>query len=202
MGRASARIAIDYLQHGDANLQALVSDVKTQSGAEYCAILADTGVYLAHSDTQLAGQTAVEPDGAAERWGASLRVQYLNAQGTLMDEYRAPLEAGGRPLGTLVLGVARPGLWGYVLGATQHAPLVIFGPACFMALGAVLLNRMVRPVADIEQQLSRVAMSASVDSCELSEVAALGAAALGWNRVITQFYLAGPLEQLVYLKHQ
>jgi two-component system phosphate regulon sensor histidine kinase PhoR len=55
-----------------------------------------------------------------------------------------------------------------------------------MAAGAVLLNRMVRPVADIEQQLLQVATSASLESCDLREVPASGAAALGWNRVIQQ----------------
>ena len=34
--------------------------------------------------------------------------------GDLIDEYRTPLEAGGKPFGTLVYGVAQPGLWTYV----------------------------------------------------------------------------------------
>jgi len=55
-----------------------------------------------------------------------------------------------------------------------------------MAIGAVLLNRMVRPVAEIEQQLYRVATSPSAEGCELSEVSPIGAAAMGWNRVISQ----------------
>ena len=37
-----------------------------------------------------------------------------------------------------------------------------------MVAGAVLLNRMVRPVADIEQQLFQVATSPSLESCELA----------------------------------
>ena len=103
-----------------------------------------------------------------------------------MDEYRTPLEAGGKQFGTLVYGVAQPGLWTYMSSAASHAPLAILGPACCMVVGAVLLNRMVRPVADIEQQLSRVAMSASVEGCELLPVAGVGAAAMGWNRVVNQ----------------
>ena len=55
-----------------------------------------------------------------------------------------------------------------------------------MVIGAVLLNRMVRPVADIERQLSRVATSASVEGCELTPVPGIGAAAMGWNRVVNQ----------------
>ncbi len=68
--------------------------------------------------------------------------------------------------------------------APRHAPLAILGPAFCMVFGAVLLNRMVRPVADIEQQLTRLATSASVEGCELMPVAGIGAAAMGWNRVV------------------
>ena len=63
-----------------------------------------------------------------------------------------------------------------------------------MVAGAVLVNRMVRPVADIEQQLYQVATSPSVESCELREVPGVGAAAMGWNRVIQQRSSAGESE--------
>ena len=67
----------------------------------------------------------------------------------------------------------------------QFAPLAFFGPACCMVAGAVLLNRMVRPVADIEQQLFQVATSPSVESCELREVSRRRARRrMGWNRVV------------------
>jgi two-component system phosphate regulon sensor histidine kinase PhoR len=39
-------------------------------------------------------------------------------------------------------------------------------------------------VADIEGQLVQVAMSPSVEGCELREVPSTGAAAIGWNRVV------------------
>ena len=65
-----------------------------------------------------------------------------------------------------------------------------------MAIGAVLVNRLVRPVADIEQQLYQVATSPSVESCELREVQGVGAAAMGWNRVIQQRFGSGQTETL------
>src|SRR3972149_788404 len=48
LGRASSRFAIDHLKHGDAKLSGLVNEVKAQSGADYCAIIAKNGIYLAH----------------------------------------------------------------------------------------------------------------------------------------------------------
>ena len=91
----------------------------------------------------------------------------------------SPLKAGGKVFGTLRLGIAQPSVWSYVCAGLQFAPLAFLGPACCMVAGAVLLNRMVRPVADIEQQLFQVATSPSVESCELREVPSVGAAAHG-----------------------
>jgi two-component system phosphate regulon sensor histidine kinase PhoR len=186
LGRASMQIANDYRQHGDANLTALVGDVRRDSGADYCAIVSPLGQFLAHSRSELVGQSAPAHAGAAEQWGETERVQYVGPNGEPIEEYRAPLKADGKSIGTLLLGVAKPGWWRMYQSATDYAPLAIFGPACCMVIGAVMLNRMVRPVADIEEQLTRVATSPSVAGCELREVPAIGAAAMGWNRFITQ----------------
>ncbi len=184
--RASSRIALDYLRNGEANFKSLVRELMAQSGAAYCAVVSKTGIYLAHTRPGYVGQPTVEHEGNTKQWSETIRVRYVDAQGTLIDEYRTPIDASGQVAGTFVLGVAQPSLWTYVRGAAQHAPLAIIGPACCMAMGAVLLNRMVRPVADIEQQLSRVAMSPSVEGCELLPVPNIGAAAMGWNRVVSE----------------
>ena len=68
-------------------------------------------------------------------------------------------------------------MWSLVRAGAQYSPLAFLGPACCMVVGAVLISRMVRPVADIEQQLVHVAMSPSVESCELAAVDGKGAAA-------------------------
>jgi two-component system phosphate regulon sensor histidine kinase PhoR len=186
LGRASAQLALDHLQHGESNLQALTQELNSKSGAAYCAVLSKTGVYLSHSNPELVGHPAAEHEGSSEQWGDTFRLQYSDSHGVPMDEYRTTLKAGGTLIGTLVYGIAQPSLWAYVSSAARHAPLAILGPACCMVVGAVLLNRMVRPVADIEQQLSRVAMSASVEGCDLMPVTGFGAAAMGWNRVVNQ----------------
>ena len=186
LGRVSSQLTLEHVRHGASRLQSQMPDLKSQSGAAYCAVVSLAGKYLAHTDPELVGQSALEHEGSTEQWGDTLRIQYIDASGNPIDEYRVPLEAGDKVFGTLVYGVVRPGMWAYVSGAAQHAPLAILGPACCMVLGAVLINRMVRPVADIEQQLSRVATSPSVEGCELMPVAGIGAAAMGWNRVVSQ----------------
>lgn len=184
LGRGSDRLVLGYLRGREASLQPIVVDICKQSGANYCAVIAPTGEVLSHSMPELIGTSATERGGVTDRWGEVERVEFVDENGTLVHEYRTPLEAGGPTIGTLRLGIAQPSLWSLWRAGAQYSPLAFFGPACFMAVGAVLISRMVRPVADIEQQLVRVAMSPSVESCKLAAVDGGGAAARGWNRVV------------------
>jgi PAS domain-containing protein len=186
LGRACDRVTLAYLRDKNTDLQSMLAEIRAQSGASYCAIVSPTGAYLAHSSSGYNGNSVAEQGGMTERWGEVMRVKYIDENGETMHEYRAPLLAGDAALGTFRLGVAQPNLWTYARAGGQYAPLAIIGPACCMVAGAVLLNRMVRPVADIEQQLYQVATSPSVEGCELREVPSVGAAALGWNRVVQQ----------------
>ncbi len=195
LGRGSNRIVLAYLRDKDADLQPLLAELRAESGAAYCAIVSTTGEYLSHSSRGLAGTTVKERGGITDRWGDAVRIEYVEG-GMPFHEYRAPLKAGDTELGTLRLGVAQSSLWSYLRASGRVAPLALIGPACCMAAGAVMLNRLVRPVADIEQQLHEVAMSPSVESCELREVPTTGAAARGWNRVIQQRLAAAPSETL------
>jgi two-component system phosphate regulon sensor histidine kinase PhoR len=186
LGRTGDRLALAYLRDSKADLHRILADMRLQSGALYCAIVSPTGEYMAHSSSELAGQPALERGGTTDRWGEVVRVQYVDSDGMPIHEYRSPLQAGKTKLGTLRLGIAQPGVWSYIRIGSRLAPLAFLGPACCLGVGAVLLNRLVRPVAEIEHQLFQVAMSPSVDSCELREVPSVGAAAIGWNRVIQQ----------------
>lgn len=184
LGRGSDRITLAYLRNKSVDVQPLLAEIRGQSGADYCAIVSPTGDYVAHSNIELKGKGAEEVGSVTERWGEIHRVEYMNNHGVMIHEYRCPLKAGEQSIGTLRLGIARRDLWSYLRASAQFAPLAFFGPACCMIAGAVLLNRMVRPVADIEQQLHQVATSPSLESCQWREVPSVGAAAIGWNRVV------------------
>jgi two-component system phosphate regulon sensor histidine kinase PhoR len=186
VGHACNRLVLAYLRDKETNLQPLLAELRSQSAADYCAIVTAEGQYLAHSNEQYSGQHVIERGGTTDRWGEVERIQYVSEFGLPVHEYRAPLEAGGIKLGTLRIGVPQPSLWSYLRLGAQFAPLAFIGPACCIAAGAVLLNRLVRPVAEIEHQLLQVATSPSVEGCELREVPAVGAAALGWNRIVRQ----------------
>lgn len=184
LGRGSDRVVLGYLRDRAANLQPLMAEICTQSGASYCAVVAASGEFLSHSNPERIGKSAAERAGMTDRWGEVERIEFHEDDGTLVHEYRSPLEAGETKIGSLRLGVVQPSVWSLLRAGAKFSPLAFFGPACFMAVGAVLISRMVRPVADIEQQLVEVAMSPSVESCALASVAGTGAAARGWNRMV------------------
>jgi len=186
MGRASDRVVLARQRNKAAGLQSVLAQVRLECQAEYCAVVSPMGEFLAHSNRALIGKPVSEHGGTTERWGEIVRVAYVDETGLPIYEYGAPLKSDGYVFGNLRVGVPRPNIWRYLRAAMHFAPLALLGPACCMAVGAVVLNRMVRPVADIEQQLFQVATSPSLEGCELREVPNVGAAALGWNRVVQQ----------------
>ena len=186
LGRASDRFVLAYLRDKKADLQHLLADIRTQSQADYCAVVSDSGEYLGHSASGFKGKQAPEEGNITDRWGEIVEVQFECEDGVPIREYRTPVRAGTNTIGTMRLGFAKTSLLGYIAAGAHFAPLALIGPACCMVVGAVLVSRLVRPVADIEQQLHQVATSPSVESCELREVEGVGAAAMGWNRVVQQ----------------
>jgi two-component system phosphate regulon sensor histidine kinase PhoR len=196
LGRGCERVVLAYLRDKNADLTPVLKEIVTQSGASFCAIVSPTGEYLAHSTRGFAGRPVPELGEATDRWGEVVRVQYRDDNGDAIHEFRAPIKAGNRDMGTLRLGIAQPSAWTYLRASGQLAPIAFIGPACCMVAGVVLINRMVRPVADIEQQLLQVATSPSVESCELREVPTAGAAAVGWNRVVKQRLATSQSENL------
>ena len=196
LGRGSDRVVLACLRNKNADLQPLLAEILAQSKGDYCAIVSPTGAFLAHTSKDLVGKPATETGAMTERWGEIALVEYTAPNGSVVHEYRCPLKAGDMDLGTMRLGIAQRTIWSYVREGTQYLPLAFFGPACCLVAGAVLLNRLVRPVADIEQQLYQVATSPSLESCEWREVPNVGAAAIGWNRVVQQKLAGGPSESL------
>jgi signal transduction histidine kinase len=196
LGRATDRFVLAYLRNKNAELQPVLAEIRAQCGADYCAVVSDSGLYLGHSRVGLKGKPAPEEGNITDRWGETVEVQFVGENGVPIREYQTPLKTAGVTIGRMRLGFAQPSIWSYVSAGAQFAPLALIGPACCMAIGAVLMNRLVRPVADIEQQLYQVATSPSVEGCELREVQGLGAAAVGWNRVVQHRSGSGQTETL------
>ncbi|MEX2316412.1 MAG: ATP-binding protein [Pirellulales bacterium] len=196
LGQGADRIALIYLRDKEAGLQRAVMEMHGNSGAKYCAIVSPSGKYIAHSNPEKVGQSAVDRGSMSARWGEVMRVEYVGDSGVTIHEFRSPLEAGGTKLGSLRLGMSKPTIWSFLRAGAQFTPLAFIGPACCMAAGAVVLSRLARPIAEIEGQLVQVAMSPAVQSCALFEVPNLGAAAIGWNRFVQHGFKAPQTDSL------
>jgi signal transduction histidine kinase len=184
IGKASHRLILKHLDTGADALQQEVEQLQRQNALAYCAVVAPTGEFLAHSSPEQVGHAAVEPSGSVEAWGEVQRVRFVNEQGVVIVEFRTPLRAGDRLIGSLRVGVVEPTALATLLVAARYGPLAIAGPLAFMGLGAVVLRRLVRPVAGVDLQLRRVAAAPSIIDCRLEEVEVCGAASLGWNRLV------------------
>src|SRR3954468_1560105 len=130
LGRGSDKVTLAFLRNKGADLQQVILDVRSQSGSDYCAIVAPTGEYLAHSNVEQKGKSATEAGSVTERWGEIHRVEYLNEGGATIHEYRCPLKSGDQTFGVLRLGMARRDVWSFLTASAEFVPLAFFGPAC------------------------------------------------------------------------
>ena len=187
LGRASAAVVLDFLRNGEANLQSLAERFESEGSLAYCAIVSRDGRFLAHSSRELVGQVHTEPAAEHVQWGEIERIQFRDSNSQRISEYRVPLCQGDEVFGTLHMAVPEPSVWG-VLGSTvRDLPMVALGPLLCLALGAAMLQRMVRPLAEIETQLQRVAIAPSPAGVELRDVKVRSPAAAGWNRVVDEY---------------
>ena len=186
VGRAASAATIEYLQHGAANLQSLVERLAREQGLLWCAISSPEGRYLAHTVRGRVGHSLPELKGQRRSWGPIEAVRSLGGSGEAVEEFRAPLDAGGRVLGTLHVAVNRAGWWRALEVAAEHAPLTLISPFAWVVMGAIVLGRIVAPLAAVESQLRHAALASSFSEADLRPVQAATPIALGWNRLIRQ----------------
>jgi two-component system phosphate regulon sensor histidine kinase PhoR len=124
------------------------------------------------------------------QWGDVVRVRFVDSESRVLREYRTPVRVAGKPIGTLLIAVVEPGLWGIVMAVASHAPAAILGPLLLMFLGICVLQRTVRPLTEIEHQLNDLAVASSPAELELKPVKAVSAATAGWNRLAERCGLA------------
>ena len=187
LGRACDRVTLAYLRDKNTDLQSMLAEIRAQSGASYCAIVSPTGEYLAHSNSGHNGKPVAERGGLTDRWGEVMRVEYVDDNGETIHEYRSPLKAGDTQLGTLRLGIAQPSVWTYL-----RASGAICAAGYYSARRAAWWRARCCSIAwcgrwpTSNSSCFRLPVSPSVEGCELREVPVVGAASLGWNRVVQQ----------------
>ncbi len=184
LGKAAASVGIDYVRHGERNLQRLVERFALEGSLAYCAVVSPDGRALAHSQPGLVGRPMRLPAGERIQWGEVSGVRFLDDRGSAVREYRAPLAAGGHTIGSLCMAVSDTDWRSTVAATASYAPWAVLAPLVFVGLGALFLSRMVSPLAEVELQLRRAALVGSLEEVELQPVRVRGGAAWGWNRLV------------------
>src|SRR4051812_48127394 len=68
VGQASDRFSLAYLRNKNADFHPILMEICAQSHADYCAVVADSGEYLAHTHSAYKGKLAVEQGNITDRW--------------------------------------------------------------------------------------------------------------------------------------
>jgi signal transduction histidine kinase len=187
LGQVERDVTAAITSGGEDAVQTLLAGLAHQDASQYWAILGPTGVYLAHSDRNLVGQPGDVDVTPSEQWGAVVRVERAgDADGSKVWEYRTRIEKTGGLVGTLCMGVTEPGVWPIIRAAGDFAPTAVLGPLLLSLAGAVVLHRLVRPVAGIEDQLARLSTAEDTREVTLRSLPGASAAHAGWNRLVAE----------------
>jgi PAS domain S-box-containing protein len=186
LGEAASTIRAAAIRR-DEKLQDLVEHFHKKWSLAYCAVASNDGLFLAHSSPKQVGTRRIVPTGEVARWGDIQRTRYIAEDSRVLREYQSPIRHGAEPAGTLLLAVPDGGGWQPVMMAADYAPGAVLAPMAFVILGAVIMRRAVRPIAEIEGQLRELAGRQAIASSDLRPVTAADPVSLGWNRLQEAF---------------
>jgi two-component system phosphate regulon sensor histidine kinase PhoR len=187
LGQAERDVTAAISNGGENAVQTLLSGLAHEDSTQYWAILGPTGLYVAHSDRSLVGKPGDIDITPSEQWGDVVRVERASdADGSKVWEYRTRIEKAGALVGVLCMGVTEPGVWPIIRSAGDFAPTAVLGPLLLSLAGAVVLHGLVRPVAGIEDQLSRLSAAEDTRQVALRSLPGASAAHAGWNRLVAE----------------
>ena len=125
----------------------------------YLALVNPDGNFLAHSTVEQVGKRAVEVVGERQHWGEIECIECADEQGRELQEFRLPLRGGDEHFATLRMGIVQPNALSMIVSSAELLPLAVLGPLALLAVGAVVLQRIVRPLSEVDGQLRRVAVA-------------------------------------------
>ena len=168
-------------------MQKLVDRFQRERSLVICAIVSDAGLILAHNQRGRVGEQYEQPEGTPVYLGQTRGIRFPGPGGRFVRAYHEPLESRGETFGHLHMAAEETDFWTTALQAVAYAPLTLSGPTLFLVLGAMVLHRMVRPMATVESQLRAVALAPTLEDFTLLPVPATSAGAVGWNRIADKF---------------
>jgi signal transduction histidine kinase len=189
--RVSSKLEIAYLRSGLDELQRQVQQIKEDHKLSYCAVADAEGHYLAHSIPSRVGRSVMDPAGERQSWGEIECIAYDDDRGRTLREFRFPLRNGSEMFGTLHMGTRHANALAMILSSGEILPITLLGPILMLGVGAVVLQRVVRPLSDVDAQLRKIAVAPDVARFPLKKVRVRGPGSLGWNRLIGEVEAGG-----------
>jgi signal transduction histidine kinase len=184
LGSASAAAKIQLGLGNPDGCEQLLAALSAECRATWCAIVGSDGKIRHHTQAQHVGHPAEEPAGERVAWGEVTRLEYEGSDGWRVHEYHAPLISRGQRLGELRVAVQQPGLWATIEAAAPMAPAAVLAPLVLVVVGACVLRRLSKPVAEVEALLQEIARQPLDSNLVLTPVRARDASSLGWNRIV------------------
>jgi len=87
VGRATDRFVLAYLRDKKADFHPVLSDIRLQCGADFCAVVSPSGEFLAHSNSTLKGKVATVQGNITDRWGEVVELKYISDNGVPIREF-------------------------------------------------------------------------------------------------------------------
>jgi two-component system phosphate regulon sensor histidine kinase PhoR len=188
IGGASAALRSQLARAESPDCEALLAKLRSDCRALWCAVVDAEGQVLAHTSPGFVGKAPQEPVGERQQWGHVTCVDYQDAQGRPVQEYHAALVSHGQRLGELRVAVLQPEMWTMIEAASPLAPAAIVAPLGLVALGALMVRRLTRNVAEVEALLQSVARQPLHADFAVEPIPARDAVALGWNRLVDRIH--------------
>lgn len=198
----------EEINHGlQAQLQYIVRDCKIEliqdqqelnefltetarvNGLEYCAFLDPSG--------KIVGRSSATAGRIGQTW-REVVVPRATLAPDVHKTHRIRKREGKVLLGSIVIATTEPTWYGTASRITRRYFRFIVIPFAGICLGVIYAVSSVRPLADIDHQLSRAAISSTVSDLPFREVPQRSSAAAGWNRIVDRLNSqsgTGTLEQ-------
>ena len=183
LGKTVSAVELEYLRNGHSNLRSILQSNPWLNELPSYSLVSPTGMVLAHSDESQVDLPAKEQQGELSRWGNVSGYSYQEDNGCTVTEYQVPLFADEEKFGSLCVVVGQPCLLDSLSSAAKVAPIAIALPLALVAVGAVCLVRLIKPINEVDSKLRKVALGSPSVDLKIEEIDSSDALSLGWNRI-------------------
>lgn len=186
--KAESEAVIAYVCDGNEGLQDVVQRLSAKESLNYCFVVSVDGTYLAHTAIELVGEIHEETIGERIHSPMFDEIRTEN-DGELLRELAVQLYQDKTRIGSLRLGLIddQSQSWNQTWAFATRLPVLMIPSFLLLLIGGYVIQRLVRPVTDVHDQLRRAACHHSVHDANLETIPTNDAMSVGWNKLVEEF---------------